>query len=172
MPRTPNDPDRPCPEAERRRRCHAPTSLLLLFAAAFGCSDSTGGDSEKFAPSYSWQGRVVDAVSGAPLAHPAFRVAESPGHEANGWAPFVGVQLAPGGEFLVEYSLNGIQCDPPRDTVFALTLEVSDSLGGHQPLAHASRWQFHCSTARPDSVTPLPFPTEKDLDLRLEARPQ
>jgi hypothetical protein len=147
-------------------------ALLLLVATAFGCSEGTGGDWEKVAPSYSWQGKVVDAVSGAPLAHPAFRVAESPVHEANDWAPFVGVQLTSGGEFLVEYSLNGINCDPPRDTVFALTLQVSDSLDQHQSLAHPSQWQFHCSTVRPDSVIPLPFPVEKDLDLRLEPRPQ
>jgi hypothetical protein len=145
--------------------------LVFLLTLALGCGDGTG-DSQKFAPSYSWQGTVSDAVSGAPLAYPRFRVAETPLHQANAWAPFLGVQRGSGGEFLVEYSLNGIDCDPPRDTLFALTLEVSDSLGEHVPLVHPSQWKFHCSATPPDTVTPLPFPIEKDLDLRLTPRSQ
>lgn len=114
---------------------------------------------------------MVDAVSGEPIEKPVFRVRELPEHQVLGWGPYLAVR--PSSDHLVfvaEYTFNAIHCTPPRDTMLPLTLVVGDSLGRHASVSHSSSWHFQCTSNPPDDVTPLPYPNETGLTIRLEPR--
>jgi hypothetical protein len=151
----------------------APLSRLLVtlpLALALACRSATGNNGPTPGPAYSWRGHVVDAVTGDPVRNILISVREEPSHRADGLEPFLGVEMLPGGGFVVEYNLHRFTCPEPRDTAFTLHLDVADSAGQYEPATHVSQWLFNCDlTPPPDSVLE-PYPTEVGLAITLEPR--
>jgi hypothetical protein len=133
------------------------------------CGNGTSNNDLIPSPSFSWRGRIVDSVTGAPVDHTALSIREQASHQLAGLIPHLDLQRFSNHLFLAEYSLHGFHCAEPSDTSLTLHLEITDSLGRYQPAEHSSTWLLNCD--RSPEPAPEPFPTEDSLRVLLQPSP-
>jgi len=146
-----------------------PLTISLTMLLGLGCSSAGGPqDIDRPQPSYTWQGKALDATTGEPVVALHLNLKESQEHWALGWAPRLIFYINDDSTFFAEYMVPGVPCDPPTDTTVVLTLEIGDSAGVYGPAVDVRQWHFKCTTSPIPNPTPLPWPTVDSLQVLLE----